>query len=129
MTVWTSEELDRIGSAEELRIASVRPDGTLRKPVIIWVVRCGDELYVRCVSGRSGKWFRHALESHEGHIQAGGAEKDVRFIEETDAGINEQIDAAYRSKYHHYVARIVDSIVRPDARAATIRLAPLSVGN
>jgi hypothetical protein len=46
MTAWTSEELTRIGTAEELQIASLRSDGTLRKPVIIWVVRLGDNLYV-----------------------------------------------------------------------------------
>ena len=32
MTGWTSDELARIGTAEELRIASRRRDGTLRNP-------------------------------------------------------------------------------------------------
>src|SRR5207244_12912655 len=31
MTQWTSEQLDKIGKAEEVQIASVRRDGTLRK--------------------------------------------------------------------------------------------------
>jgi len=53
MTTWTSEELNKIGTAEELQIASLRRDGTLRKPVIIWVVRLGDDLYVRSVNGRT----------------------------------------------------------------------------
>jgi predicted oxidoreductase len=44
MTAWTSVELNKIGQTEELQIASLRSDGTLRKPVIIWVVRLGDEL-------------------------------------------------------------------------------------
>lgn len=35
MTAWTSEELSKIGNAEELQIASLRADGTLRKPVTI----------------------------------------------------------------------------------------------
>jgi hypothetical protein len=30
MTTWTDEELRRIGAAEELQLASTRPDGTLR---------------------------------------------------------------------------------------------------
>jgi hypothetical protein len=47
MTGWTSEELTRIGSATELQIASARGDGTLGKPRTIWVVRVGDDLYVR----------------------------------------------------------------------------------
>ena len=46
MTAWTSDELDKIGAADELELASLRRDGTLRKPVTVWVVRRGD-LYVR----------------------------------------------------------------------------------
>ena len=47
MTGWTSDELARIGTAEELQIASLRRDGTLRNPRTIWVVRVVDDLYVR----------------------------------------------------------------------------------
>ena len=47
MNQWTDDELARIGAADELEIAPLRPDGAPRKPVTIWVVRVGDELYVR----------------------------------------------------------------------------------
>lgn len=124
MTTWTSDELDKIGTAEEVQIASLRRDGTLRKPVTIWVVRHGDDLYVRSVNGRSAAWFRGTQDRHEGHIRAGGLEKDVTFVEETDPGINDALDAAYRAKYRRYAASIVDSIVSPQARAATIKLVP-----
>ena len=43
MTAWTGDELARIGTADELDIAPLRPDGTLRNPVTIWVVRHGDD--------------------------------------------------------------------------------------
>ena len=49
MSEWTTEELSKIETAEELKIASMRRDGTLRKPVTIWVVRHGDQIYVRSV--------------------------------------------------------------------------------
>jgi hypothetical protein len=42
MSGWTAEELDRIGAADELRIAVLRPDGSLRPATPIWVVRAGD---------------------------------------------------------------------------------------
>ena len=45
MNGWTSEELSKIGTAEELRIRSLRRDGTLRSPTTIWVVRDGEDLY------------------------------------------------------------------------------------
>src|SRR2546426_10491648 len=58
MTAWTTDELDNIDAADELEIASVRSDGMLRNPTTIWVVRLGDDLYVRSVNGRTGTWFR-----------------------------------------------------------------------
>jgi hypothetical protein len=123
MTVWMSEELNRIGRAEELRIASFRRDGTLRKPVIIWVVRLGDDLYVRCVKGREGAWFRGVLTRHEGQIRAGIVEKDVTFVEESDPDINAKIDEAYLTKYSRY-PQWVAPMVTPEVRAATIKLVP-----
>lgn len=72
LTTWTNDELDCIGTAEELQITSLRGDGTLRKPVTIWVVRLGDDLYVRSVNGRTSAWFRGTQVRHAGHIQAGG---------------------------------------------------------
>jgi hypothetical protein len=93
MTTWMSDELKKIGTAEELQIASLRSDGTLRNLVTIWVVRVGDDLYVRSVNGRGSAWFRGVETRHKGHIRAGGVNKDVTFVEETDSDINDQIDA------------------------------------
>jgi hypothetical protein len=124
MTAWTSDELNKIGKAEELDLASLRVDGTLRKPVTMWVVRVGDELYVRAYKGRTGPWFRGVLARHAGHIQAGGVDKNVIFAEESDPEIIDQIGAAYRTKYRDYSAQYVDPMVTPDANAATIRLVP-----
>ena len=124
MTTWISGELEKVGRAEELRLASVRGDGTLRNPVTMWVVRHGDDLYVRSVNGRTGGWFRGAQDRHEARIRADGVEKDVLLVE-TDE-MNDEIDAAYRMKYRRYAASIVDSIVSPRARAATLKLVPLS---
>jgi hypothetical protein len=123
MTTWTRAELDRIGNAEELQIASLRSDGTLRKPVIIWVVRVGDDLYVRSVNGRNSAWFRGVRTRYEGHIRAGGVDKDVTFVEEADSDINDQIDIAYTAKYRRY-ASIAKSMTTPAVRAATIKIIP-----
>ncbi len=127
MTGWTSDELTKIGTAEELEIASLRRDGTLRNPVTIWVVRHGDGLYVRSVNGRTSAWFRGVQVRHEGHIQAGGVDKDVTFVEvDADDNISNQIDAAYRTKYRRYAANIINSVLSPGARSATIKLMPRS---
>jgi hypothetical protein len=92
------------------------------EPRTIWVVRPDDDLYIRSVNGRTSAWFRGAQVRHEANIQAGGVDKDVRLVETDD--LNDQIDAAYRTKYRRYAANIIDTIVSPQARAATLRLVP-----
>ena len=123
MTGWTSDDLTRIGTADELELASVRRDGTLRKPRTIWVVRVGDDLYVRSMYGRTGGWFPATQVRHQGHIRAGGVDKDVTFAD-ANPNLNDQIDAAYRDKYRRYGERIIGGVVSPEARAATIKLVP-----
>jgi hypothetical protein len=123
MSEWTSGELEKIAAADELQLASARRDGTLRKPVTIWVVRHGDDLYVRSVSGRTSGWFRGVEGRHEGRISDGGVDKDVVFVDAED-DVDDAIDAAYRTKYGAYPAAYVDPTVTSEARAATIRLVP-----
>ena len=123
MNAWTADELDKIAAGEELELAPARRDGTLRKPVTIWVVRHGDDLYVRSVYGRASSWFRGTQDRHEGHIRAGGVDKDVLFVE-ADDDVNDELDAAYRAKYRRYAASIISSINSPQAQAATVKLMP-----
>jgi len=123
VATWTEDELGKIGAADELELASAKNDGTLRKPVTIWVVRRGDDLYVRSVYGRTSRWFRGTQERQEGRIQAGGVEKDVVFTD-GEADANDAIDDAYRTKYERYPAEFVDPTVTPQARAATLKLVP-----
>lgn len=123
MMPWTQEELGKIGAAEELEIAPQRRDGSLRKPVPIWVVRVGDNLYVRSYRGSDGAWYRAAVAQHAGRIRAGGVEKEVAFVAETDPGVNDQVDGAYRAKYGRY-PQYVSPMLTPAVRATTIKLAP-----
>ncbi len=123
MAAWTSEELAPIGDAIELQIASRRRDGSLRPFVTIWVVRCGDELYVRSAYGPNTGWFRRALASGDGRIRAGGVERDVRF-EQPNSSVDADLDAAYHAKYDRYGPRIVGTVVSTEAARLTLKLVP-----
>jgi hypothetical protein len=123
MSAWTSDELTRIGAAEELTISSLRPDGTLRKPVTIWVARDGDDLYVRSINGRNAGWFSGVQEHHAGHIQAGGIDSDVT-VEDAGHELDDRLDAAYRAKYGRYPESVVGTVVTPAARSTTLKLTP-----
>jgi hypothetical protein len=125
MAEWPTEELTRIGRAEEVRIASLRRDGTRRKPVTTWVVPSGDSLYVRSVRGRDGAWFRGAQETHKGTISASGLDREITFVN-ADHEIDDEVDAAYRTKYRRYAGSILNSVLTPQARSATLKLEPRS---
>jgi hypothetical protein len=103
---------------------TVRRDGAQRKPVTIWVVRDGDGLYVRSGYGDRAAWYRGTQARREGHIMAGGIEKDVRFEDVAYPVLNDRIDTAFRSKYLHHGAQWVDPMVAGEARASTIKLVP-----
>ena len=123
MTAWAPDELARIGRADELEIASLRSDGTLRKFITIWVVRWGDDLYVRSAYGPDNGWFRRALVSGEGRVRAGGVERDVAF-EEPGSEVDADLHAAYHAKYDSYGPTIVGPVVSPEAARSTLRLVP-----
>jgi hypothetical protein len=122
MATWSSDELNRVAAAEEVRIAALRTDGTLRKPVIVWIVRAGDGLYVCSVNGRNAAWFRGVQARHEGSLNAAGVDKDVDFVEIADDN-QDEVDAAYRAKYARYPS-IVPSVLTSETRATTLRLVP-----
>ena len=76
------------------------------------------------MNGRTAAWFRGVQMRHEGHIRAGGVDKDVTFVEESNPEVNDQIDRAYGEKYGRYAASIINHMVSPEVRAATIKLVP-----
>ncbi|MGD8403737.1 MAG: DUF2255 family protein [Anaerolineales bacterium] len=124
MSTWTEAELNKIGNAEELQISPRRRDDSFQKPRTIWVVRVGDDLYVRSYRGESGDWYRGTRIQHEGRIHAGGVEKDVTLVDIDNNDINNQIDAAYKAKYGRY-SQYVAPMVKPEVRATTMKLVPL----
>jgi hypothetical protein len=119
---WTARELERIGDAEELEMAPLRADGPARRPVPVWVVRVGDELYVRSWRGTAGAWFRAARSSEKAHVSAGGVDADVVLVD-AGADVNDAVDAAYRTKYGRYPS-YVEPMVSAQARATTLKLVP-----
>jgi hypothetical protein len=122
MADWNPTELEQIASAREIEVSALREDGALTKPVTIWAVRVGDELYVRSVRGGAGGWFRAAEQRHEGRIEAETTAVDVAF-EDVPHHLDEEIDEAYKTKYG-YPSDPVDSITSDAAKATTIRVVP-----
>ena len=122
MAAWSADELQRLSEAEEVRVAARRSDGSLRRPVVIWIVRVDDRLFVRSVRGPAGAWYQAATRTHDGHLSGGGLESDVRFVG-GDRAIDEAVDAAYRSKYG--TSSALGTVLTDGARATTTELVPV----
>jgi hypothetical protein len=120
---WTPEELSRIGGAQELKVSSRRQSGTLRPYVTIWVVRVGDDIYIRSAYGPDNGWYRRAKASGVGRIRAGGVERDVTFTE-PPTDVHPNIDAAYHAKYDSHGPAIVGTVVGEQAANVTLRVLP-----
>ena len=117
MSAWTSDELDRVGAAEELELAI---NG---RTVTIWVVRVGHDLYIRSWRGTHGDWYRSAQRTKAGRIHAGGVDHDVALAR-AEENVNGPVDDAYRTKYAQYADSYTAHMVAGEARATTLVLEP-----
>lgn len=122
MNPWTSQQARAITDPQEIEVAPRRPDGTLRRPTIIWIVRDGPDVFVRSTNGRGAAWFRSAIASGSGQIVARGNAFEVTFTEADDDDLP-RVGAAYRAKYGSY-ASIVDHLEEDGPRAATLEVHP-----
>ncbi|MDO5633245.1 MAG: DUF2255 family protein [Paracoccus sp. (in: a-proteobacteria)] len=119
---WSPQELQAIVTADDLKIAPLREDGTTYgTPTWIWCVAVDGDLYVRAYSGQASRWYRAAVGQKAGQIIAAGETRQVGF-ETVDTALDDLIDAAYRAKYagSSYLAPMIS----PRTHAATIRIVP-----
>ncbi|MFI5690742.1 DUF2255 family protein [Kribbella sp. NPDC051586] len=120
MSTWTAEELQGLERISEIRVAGRRQDGSLRTLTIVWHVVVDGSLYVRSVRGADGSWYKGVIRHHEGAISWDGKTREVTYI--PDATVDDQLDAAYYTKYGNGSA--TRAIVNATARPTTLRVEP-----
>ena len=123
MSEWSDGELSVIGTADEIHIAPDRADHTPGPAVPIWVVRVGDDLYVRSYRGPSGSWYRRAKRNGSGRVRVGGIDHAVRFTS-ADPTVRTQVDDAYRAKYGRYGNGYVRPMISDTVAETTLQLQP-----
>ncbi|MCG2798554.1 MAG: DUF2255 family protein [Cellulomonas sp.] len=123
MSAWTAQAARTLADPQEIQVSTRRPDGTLRSPTTIWIVRDGERVFIRSTNGRTAAWFRGAIATGAGQITASRQTHDVTFTEVSGSDLN-QIDAAYRAKYGRY-SSIVDHLEGDEPRSATLEVHPV----
>ena len=119
---FTTEELQKINDADDLKISPFREDGkTYGTPTWIWEVVVDGDLYVRAYNGVYSQWYNAAILQGSGRIIAAGMTIEVEF-EAVQGNINDAIDEAYKKKYsgNPYLPPMVSKSVR----AATVKIIP-----
>lgn len=123
-TKFTTEELQSINKADDLKISPFREDGkTYGTPTWIWEVVVDNNLYVRAYNGKKGRWYQSAIQQKGGCIHAAGNVREVTFeAVENDETLNVKIDEAYKAKYNH--SPYLSSMISDRAKEATVRIIP-----
>ncbi|MEI2779068.1 MAG: DUF2255 family protein [Tetrasphaera sp.] len=122
MSTWDTEIAQALTAPDEVRLATVRRDGSRRTPRIIWDVAVGDRVFIRSTNGRGADWFRWAIAIGRGRLETGHAAHEVVFVEAKESDLA-SVDTAYRQKYGRY-ASIVGHLLTPGPRAATLEVLP-----
>lgn len=117
---FSTEELQNIDKADDLKISPFRADGiTYGTPTWIWEVMVDGDLYVRAYNGIDSRWYQSAIKQKAGRIHAAGMVREVIF-ETVTGSINEQIDEVYKMKYAK--SPYLPAMISSPARLATVRI-------
>jgi hypothetical protein len=117
---FAAEDLARIADAEEIELEP-RSAGR-RRPVVIWVVVDGDDVFVRSVRGPSGRWFQETLADPKVALHFDERTLEARAVPATDPASVTRASNAFRTKYAADPA--MPSMLRPETLDTTLRLEP-----
>lgn len=122
MTFWSTEDITRIATTDDLHIAPLRADGaTYGTFTWIWSVVVDGRLFVRAWNGTQSRWYQSATAQRAGGIMAADQNFDVSFTP-ADAHLQERIDEAYRVKYAG--SSYLPPMLATGPQAATIEITP-----
>lgn len=122
MATWPADVISRIAATDDLHIAPFRADGvTYGTLTWIWSVVVGGRLFVRPWHGENSRWYQAAMSQLAGRISAAGDTFDVEFAP-GDPGLDDQIDAAYRTKYAG--SSYMPPMIAAGPRSATVEITP-----
>ena len=123
---WSPEELNLLGTAGEVEVSSVHHDGSMSRQRIVWIVRVGNQLFLRSVNGPEAGWYRSTRSRHQGQLEARGLVRQVGWVDvdaAADPDIDPAVDAEYARKYRGSTTAI-ERINSTAARSTTMRVDP-----
>lgn len=120
MSSFDAATLAALSTKAEIGIRTARqPD----KPVIIWVVVAGDEVFIRSFQAAKGRWYRSVAADGLATLEIDEQQVPVGATAVTDPATIDRVSAAFLAKYQS--SPYAKEMVRPETLPTTLRLEPL----
>src|SRR6266567_6121322 len=103
--------LNQLANAEEIEIETRSATGRTHRTTI-WVVVDDNNVYVRSVRGRNGRWYQEITANPDAAIHVDGRRLVVHAVPVTDEALIARVSNAFLRKYRGSSA--VNSIVRQE---------------
>ena len=115
--------LNQLANTEEIEIEtrSVTIPGRTRR-TIIWVMIDNNNVYIRSLRGRNGRWYQEITATPEGVIHVDGQRLAVHAVPVTDEVTIMRVSNEVLRKYHDSPS--ANSMVRIDILSTTLLLEP-----
>ena len=113
--------LNELANAEEIEIETRSATGRTHRTTI-WVVVDDNNVYVRSVRGRNGRWYQEITANPDAAIHVDGQRLVVYAVPVTDEALIARVSNSYLRKYRG--SPFVNSLVREEVLPTTLRLEP-----
>ena len=109
---------------EEIQIETRQPGpGGSAHRTTIWVVLVGDDVFVRSVRGKAGRWYQEIKANPMAAVHVAGKRLPVRANPANDLATIARVSDAYRQKYGN--SSEMPSMIRDEVLPTTLRLEPM----
>jgi hypothetical protein len=115
-------DADTLNELRQLHEVAIRTGRHPETAVVIWVVVADDEVFVRSVRGRKGRWYRDLAAGGPATLEFAGRRVAVRAIPASDPPAVAQASREYLRKYQP--SPYAQAMVRAEVLPTTLRLEP-----
>jgi hypothetical protein len=115
-------DADTLSELHGVREVAIRTEKHPGGAVVIWVVVADDDVFVRSVYGRKGRWYRDLAAGGPATLEFAGRRVAVQAIPESDPGAIGRVSREYLRKYQP--SPYAQAMVKSEILSTTLRLEP-----
>jgi hypothetical protein len=123
---FSQDILRLIDQTDEVQIEPRSSDGSPGKPVTIWIVVDGSDVFVRSYRGANGRWYQSLMKHPQGVLHVAEQQIPFRAIQVSDRESIDRVSQAFQRKYGSKWPQETAEMLRDEVLGTTLRLEPVS---